>query len=145
AAGERFAPFIIRHFVPVWSQPGNVFDRGTSNRAALKKTAPVETRMSSADCDQALHILDQVAIILLEPPVNPAQLVVLAIRVVVATLCSAELIACQEHRNTLREEQAGQQITRLAGAQLNYRWIADRTLGAAIPAPIVGLAVAVIF
>ena len=50
-------------------------------------------------------------------PVEPRHLVVLAVGVVVAALRAAELVAGEQHRHALREEQRREQVSLLAFAQ----------------------------
>ena len=54
-------------------------------------------------------------------PVDPADLVVLAVGVVVALLRAIQLVAGQQHGHALREEQRGQQVAHLAAAQRDDR------------------------
>jgi hypothetical protein len=49
-------------------------------------------------------------------PVDPAELVVLAVGVVVALLGVAELVAGEQQRDAFGEQQRGQQVAALAGA-----------------------------
>ena len=76
-------------------------------------------------------------------PVDPARLVVLAIRVVVAALGAAEFVAGADHRGALRQNQRSQQIAQLAPPQRLYVSIVGGSLGAAIPGPVVGVAIAI--
>ena len=57
-------------------------------------------------------------------PVDPADLVVLAVRIVVAALRAAELVARLQHRHALRHQQRREHVADLALAQLGHR--ADR-------------------
>src|SRR5690606_12370572 len=71
-------------------------------------------------------------------PVDPADLIVLAIGVVVAVLGAAELVARQQERRAVREHQRRQHVALLALAQLNDRGVVGRPLDAVVPA-IVGV------
>ena len=50
-------------------------------------------------------------------PVDPGQLGVLAVGVVVALLGAAQLVAVQDHRHALGEQQGGDEVALLPGAQ----------------------------
>src|SRR6185437_11781469 len=87
---------------------------------------------------------DEALILLREAPVDPADLVVLAIGVVVALLSPAELIAGQQHRRPLRQDQRRQHIADLPLPQSIDRGIVARAFLAAIPGAVVGVAVRVV-
>src|SRR6185436_13280265 len=89
--------------------------------------------------------IDQILRVRSELPVDPRQLRVLAIGVVVALLRTAHLVAAQNHRNTLRQQQGSKEIPLLPLAQRADRRIVGRAFDAAVPAAIVGFAVAVVF
>src|SRR5687768_16117250 len=54
-------------------------------------------------------------------PVDPADLVVLAVGVVVAGLRAAELVARQQHRHALRDHERRKHVADLTLAQLGHR------------------------
>ena len=78
-------------------------------------------------------------------PVDPRQLVVLAVGVVVAALGAADLVAGQEHRHALRQQQRREEVALLPRPQLVDRRIVGRPLDAVVPRAVVALAVAVVF
>ena len=51
-------------------------------------------------------------------PIEPADLVVLAIGVVVAVLGPAEFVAARQHRHALGKKEGGEEIAALSGAQV---------------------------
>src|SRR5262249_31072271 len=69
----------------------------------------------------------------LQRPIDPTDLVVLAPGIIVAALRSQEFVAGQEHRHALRKQQSGYQIFRLAQAQSIDRRIARRSFDTAVP------------
>ena len=77
-------------------------------------------------------------------PVEPADLVVLAIGVVVALLRARELVARQHHRRALRQQQRCEEVAHLPLAQGVDARIVGRTLGAAVPGAVVASAVLVV-
>src|SRR5580765_3180772 len=76
-------------------------------------------------------------------PVEPTDLVVLTIGVVVAGLCPSPLIAAAEHRHALGKKQCREKIATLPVAQIVNVPIIGRTFHAAIPRLIIAVAVAV--
>src|SRR5438093_4218166 len=86
AAYERLAPFRVRHLAAVRIEPDDILDLRTDDPPALEKAAPVQQRVPLPDLSQALQESDQFLVLGAQAPVDPAQLVVLAIRVVVAAL-----------------------------------------------------------
>ncbi len=58
--------------------------------------------MGFSELDELADKGQQFAIVCLRVPGHPADLVVLAVGVVVAALAAAGFVACQEHRHALR-------------------------------------------
>src|SRR5262249_50679685 len=77
-------------------------------------------------------------------PVDPADIVVLAVGVVVAVLRIADLVAGENERHAQRQHQAGKLISTKPLAQRDDGWIIARPLMAAIITVIVIGAVAVV-
>ena len=78
-------------------------------------------------------------------PIHPANLVILAIGVVVAVLAVADLVARQQQRYALREEQACELITLSPPAHRENRRIVGYTFHAAIGAQIIVRSIAIVF
>src|ERR1700682_1679571 len=76
-------------------------------------------------------------------PVEPVDLVILAIGVIVAALCAPHLVAGHEHGNALREHQHSREVFHLAIAQLFDVGITRLPLLAAVPAQVLVDAVAI--
>src|SRR5450631_2781064 len=83
------------------------------------------------------------ALVLCELPVDPGELVVLAVDVVVSTLSSADLVAVGDHRDTLAEQERGQEVALLLLAQGVDGRVVCLALGPTVPGPVVVLAVLV--
>src|SRR5262249_44731606 len=90
------------------------------------------------------HRRDEAKEILVAVPIDLADRVVLAVRVVVAALAAPELVSGDEQRNALGEQQAGEQVAALPSAQLEHRGVVGGPLDAAVPAAVVVAAVAVV-
>src|SRR6187402_9666 len=75
--------------------------------------------------------------------VQPAQLIVLTVGIVVAALRASKLIARNQHRRALRQEQRREQVPPLARAQQAHLWILAWALCPAIPRVLVIVAVLV--
>src|SRR4029079_7063021 len=71
-----------------------------------------------------------------EGPVEPAQLAVLAVGVVVAELRPADLVAHRDHRHADGQELDREQVPDLTIAQRLDRGAVRRALDAAVPAPV---------
>src|SRR5450631_1371502 len=80
-------------------------------------------------------------IALAELPVDPGDLVVLAVDVVVATLGPTDLVAVGDHRDPLAEHERGQEVALLLPAQGVDGGVVGLALGPAVPGPVVVLAV----
>ena len=145
--GQRFIPVLRHHGSAVRVEPGNVrhgiFVRELAHvhgtaveelRAAERGVVLPQVRDRGRELDQrTVHAL----------PVDPRQLVVLAVRVVVTVLRAAQLITVQQHGGALGQQQGGQVVALLAGSQSQNGGIVRGTLLTAVPGAVVGLAVVV--
>src|SRR5215472_8871688 len=77
-------------------------------------------------------------------PVEPGDLVVLAVGVVVTALGPAYLVAAEYQRHAEREQQRGQHRAGLPGAQRVDLAVVCRPFGTAVPGPVVVGALAVV-
>src|SRR5947209_17209526 len=77
-------------------------------------------------------------------PVVPGDLVVLTPSVVVAPLGAAELVASEQHRRALGDEQRGEEVTLLSRTQRAHRHIVGLALSAAVPRAVVVGAVPIV-
>jgi len=100
--------------------------------------------MGFSELDEIADEGQQFAILGFRVPGHPADFVVLAVGIVVATLGAAGFVARQEHRHALRQEQGGEQIALLPGPQRQHLGIVGRPFDPAVPAAVVIGAVAVI-
>src|SRR5581483_2970800 len=112
--------------------------------AAAEPALPAEHGMRLAERDQAANEGEERRARLAVRPVEPRQPVVLAVRVVVALLRAPDLVAAEQHRDALREEERGEEVALLAGAERLDRRVVGRTFDAAVPRAVVALAVAVL-
>src|SRR5450759_1308143 len=83
------------------------------------------------------------ALVLRELPVDPGQLVVLAVDVVVAALGPPDLVAVGDHRDTLAEQERGQEVALLLPTQGVDGLVVGLALDPAVPGAVVALAVLV--
>src|SRR5207253_9217340 len=90
-------------------------------------------RMFLAELNQHLRELEQLLFFSITLPIQPADLIVLALRIVISVLRSAEFVTTRKHRHTLRQEECCQEISTLPLAQLIDLGIIRRTLRAAVP------------
>ena len=90
--------------------------------------------------DRSTHESLKCFLVGLQVPINPTDFIVLTVGVVVAALGSAELIARQQHRDSLREEQRHQEIAPLSFTKLIDPFIRSVALETAIPTAVVVVA-----
>src|SRR5260370_181847 len=141
AAGTpcRIFPFLARRFLAQRSDPGNVFDPSLGKYLTAQKSWTGKDAVTAAEMYQ---IADEPSQFLVRRPdvlpVEPGNLVVLTIGIVVAALCPPDLIACQQHRHAERQKKGGQQVALLAVAQGDDLRISGRPLPTVIAA-IVGI------
>ena len=139
-------PVALRHPPAVGPEPPDV---GQPGALALARRAGSGARRKTgcvaAQRDQPLRERRAArAALVVELPVEPGDLVVLAPGVVVAALRAAELVAAEQHRHALREEQRGQEVALLARAQRVDLRVVGLALDAAVPGAVVVGAVAVV-
>ena len=89
--------------------------------------------MQPAEGDQPLAESQQFRVPPHERPVEPSQRAVVAIGVVVAELRAADLVAHQQHRNPLAEEEQGQGVPDLPPSQGVDLRIVRLAFDAAVP------------
>ena len=139
--GVLALPVLLGHLPAVGPQPHDV---GQARRplVADEEVAPAEDRLAAAQRD---HLADEGLQLLVDAvPVEPGQLGVLTPGVVVALLAAAELVAAEQHRHALGEQQRGQEVALLAGPQRVDLRIVGVALDAAVPGAVVVGAVLVV-
>src|SRR5262249_8972083 len=129
---------------PVSPEPPAVGQAGPELRLAGEELGVPEHGMRLAQADQASAELEQAATRAVKIPVEPADLVVLAIGVVVAALRPPQLVAAQQHRPSRGEEERGQEVAHLPLAQRDDLRIVGRALDAVVPAAVVVASVPVL-
>src|SRR5690348_13687575 len=93
-------PVLVGHHLSARLEPANI--HGATNRTPLEPATPPKNWMLAPQPDQPARHLQQLRVDVV--PVDPRQLVVLAVSIVVAFLRSAELVTHEKHRHALREE-----------------------------------------
>src|SRR4029077_4683846 len=99
--------------------------------------------MRVAKPNQLACELEKLILLFVAIPIEPADLVVLAISVIVAFLRSARFVAAAEHWHTLGKKKCGQEIPPLPFAQGVDLRVIGWTFNAAIPREIVAIAVVI--
>ena len=138
------APLLRPHDKSLRIEPGRVADAEFFVPFAGEESGTPQHGVTLSQLGQALHELDQLGAVLVPIPVDPADLVVLAVGVVVAALRSPELVAGGEHRRALREQQRCEEVLLLPLAQRADIGIVGRSFGAVIPTVIGVMAVAIV-
>src|SRR5207248_892257 len=108
---------------------------------ALKKLRSPEHRMFPAQPNQFFGKAEELLLFLIAIPVEPADLVVLTIGVVIPCLSPPKFITAQDHRRALRHEQRSQKIPALPSPQRIDLRVVGRPFRAAVPRLIVIVAV----
>ena len=133
-------PVLLAHLLAVEPEPGEVLD--AADLAALEPApAPEDGVLAAQVGDLPAPRLELLVDVL---PVEPRDLVVLAVGVVVALLGAAELVAAEQHRHALRQQQRGDEVAPLPGPQGEDLLVVRLALDAAVPRAVVRLAVVVV-
>src|SRR5260370_33139609 len=93
-------PVLVGHHLSARLEPTDI--HSAANRTALEPATPAKHGVVASQPDQPARHLQQLPVDLI--PVDPRQLVVLAVSVVVARLRPAELVTHEQHRHARREE-----------------------------------------
>src|ERR1700739_3601388 len=101
--------------------------------------------MIPAQSDQALNEVKKLFVYFFLIPIEPADLIVLTVRVVVPLLRMADLVAREQHRNSLGEQQCGHEIALLLASKAPDCGIVSGAFHTAVPAAVIVRAVAVFF
>src|SRR6266702_3840157 len=85
-ANERRCPFFLAHLAAARIEPHHIPDFRTSNPPALEKLWTAEDRMVLPELNQLLRELNKLILFFIALPIEPTDLVVLAVCIVVAVL-----------------------------------------------------------
>src|SRR5258708_34405438 len=142
-AGKAVLPVLVRHDLAVGAEPADVAGAGAVQRTAHKPAATLEDRMLVAEVDDPGEEGQQLTVLLIEGvlPVEPGELIVLAVGVVVASLRAADLVAAVDHRPADGEQQGAEEVALLAGAQDVDLLAIGGSFLPAVPGAVVSLAV----
>ena len=110
-------PVVAGHLPAGRVQPGEVLGPAPDRRSALEPVALAQGGMLATQPERALGDLVDVEPGVVGPPVDPGDLVVLAVGVVVATLGAAALVTGGDHRDAVGQAQRRHQVRGLPAAQ----------------------------
>src|SRR5512145_213400 len=137
AAREGQLPVLLAHFPALGREPDSVL--------GLRVSAPAKKRMALSQRKKSSRKLSQRPGVRVELPVDPGELAVVTVSIVVAELGASHFVAGHKERHTLREQQRREEVTFLLISQIPYRNLIGGALHAAVPAAVVVRAVAVAF
>ena len=107
-------PVALGHAPAVGPEPPHVGQARALLLAPGEELAAPEHGVLAAQGDQALGEVVELGLRAAQAPLVPGDLVVLAPGVVVAALGAAQLVAAEQHRHALREEQRREEVAHLA-------------------------------
>ena len=103
----------------------------------MEETAASHDGVIAAQVDEVAGELQQLMVVLVQIPVDPRDLVVLAVRIVVAALGAPEFVTMGDHRHALGEHEGRQEVALLLVAQFDDVLIVCVALSAAVPRTVV--------
>src|SRR5262245_23240417 len=115
------------------------------NSPALEEFAALKHGLSAPEMDQRAHAFIPRLLLLGELPIEPGQLVILAISIVITLLTMANLVTGKEHRHTLGQQQSGHEVAHLLPTQGPNGWIISRTFDSTVPTVVVIGPILIIF
>src|SRR5688572_7447773 len=104
AADISKLPVLFRHLLSVRAKPGQIFDVGAVNAAALEKLPATEHRVSGSQHDQVAGERKQGLLLTGDVPIKPTDVIVLTIGVIVALLRPSNFVAAADHGHALRQQ-----------------------------------------
>src|SRR5205807_553352 len=104
---------------------------------ADQEAAPPQDRIGARQRDGLSHELGEIGVGAGAAPIEPAELVVLAVGVVVAALRAEELVAAEQHRRPAGKQQQAGMVLGEALAQAEDLGVIGLALGPAVPGIIV--------
>src|SRR5690242_20161941 len=116
-------PILFGHLLAVRTEPGEVLDVRAVYTAALKELPASKDRMSRPEHDQSAGEGEKRLLSIREVPIEPADIIVLTVGVVISLLRTADFVASADHRDALRQQQRGEHVAFLAGPQLADGWV----------------------
>ena len=134
-------PVFDTHLLAVAVEPVDVIE--SIGAAALEEVAAGEGGLLGTDGDEALGELQQAAGLFSIGPVDPREVVVLRIAVVVSLGGVPNFVASEQHGDTLGNQQGGQQVAHLSAAEFDNLGVVAGAFDAAVPAEIVVAAIAI--
>src|SRR5215469_415811 len=139
ALHAHIAPFLGLHLRARGVDPRRILDAQLFVVIAGQKPGTAQDRIFVAQRRQLLHKPPQRRAFILGAPIDPADLVVLAIGVIVALLRPTKLVAGEQHWCSLRQQQGGEEIPHLASPQRAHLFVLGRALDSTIPRTVVGV------
>ena len=141
-------PVAVLHRLAVEVQPDDVVEAVAVAAVGTRTVPPVKNRLRRnvgwSARSRATAAVNSISGLVGVVPVHPGDLGVLGVGVVVAVLGAAQLVAVQQHRHALAEQQRGEEVALLAGPGLEDLGVVGRALDAVVPGPVVALAVVVV-
>ena len=101
--------------------------------------------MRAAERHETRRELQQIPSRVVEIPIEPTDLVVLTVRVIITALGASDFVATAQHRNALRDEHRRDEVPALPFAQRQDLRIVRRAFRPEIPRIVVVRAVAIVF
>src|SRR5271165_6773795 len=144
ALDVSLVPVLVGHLLAARAEERKILDVGAAEGPALEELPPLEDRMLAPDPRNLPGEIEESLLPVVQVPVQPGQLVVLAKGIVVPLLGVPDLVAGQEHGDALGEHQRDHEIALLALAKFENDRVVGRSLGSAVPAIVAARAVAVL-
>ncbi len=135
-------PLLVCELQAGGQEPADVLAPRPANLLPGEEASPSQDGVGAPKLDQTLDPRHHVLVDLV--PVQPRDLVVLAVAVVVAALGVTDLVATQDHGAALRQEHGGKQVAPLPPSQRNDAGIAALALDTAVPGTVVVTAIQVV-
>src|SRR6266542_931320 len=142
-ANKRRRPFFLAHLGAAGIKPHHISNLRSAYPATAEKFWAAKYRVRLAKPNQPSRELQKLVLLFVACPIEPADLVVLAISIVIALLRSSPLVSAGKHRHASGKKKRRQKVPALAFAQGVDLRVVGWTFHAAIPREIVIVAVVV--
>src|SRR4051812_34927978 len=124
-------PVFLGHFDALGEKPVDIFHSASFDRLSTKPEPAAEIRMFFSEVYEIAGELKKLFICMF--PVDPGNFIILAIGIVISFLRSSDFITRNDHRNTLRKQERGEEVPHLFRSKCIYIRIIGVTFGSAVP------------
>ena len=144
-ADQRGVLFTPVHARAAWVVPGDIGESSVIIGLTGEEFGSAQGWVKATQRDERLGESQEVCVEFVGFPNEPGDRIVLAIRVVISKLGTANFIAHQKHRNALAQQESRQEVSELSGPFSLDGFAGRRAFDSVVQAVVVVLPIAIVF